>query len=89
MHSRQKKAYKKEIRRAKHILACILIMILLVSVSCASSAGEDTYSVPALNSENPNVVPWNEDAIQAAVENKTIRFYFMSGEKQTYYHPPV
>lgn len=84
MHSRQKKAYKKEIRRAKHILACILIMILLVSVSCASSAGEDTYSVPALNSENPNVVPWKEDAIQAAVENKTIRFYFMSGEKRTY-----
>lgn len=75
-----------------HLLFFIAIISVQVLTSCSSIGSKDhapayTYSVLSSNSQdigNSTTIPWNENAIQAAVQSRSIRFYFMSGEKQTF-----
>ena len=84
--------------------SCILL-VLMLTVSCAGTKGLSATSDPASpvysgirgeqpiytfnvldekqqNPENIVTVPWKENAIELAKQTGTIRFYFMSGEKQ-------
>lgn len=81
-------------KRFVHMMV-VAVMILLAVVSCATATktsvrGEHpvcTFAVLGANKQNPKgvcTVPWKENAVEAAVRTGTIRFYFMSGEKQKF-----
>lgn len=81
-------------KRFVHLMA-VAVMVLLAAVSCAAAAkasvrGEHpvyTFAVLDAKKQNPKgvcTVPWKENAVETAVRTGTLRFYFMSGEKQSF-----